>query len=161
MRTYWKLKLLCVLSGLWTAVSMPTAMAGGPPFEPIDAETLIQPCWAISEEKRASGVTALMRKGTLETVLCLERVILDQVEILFPDGKYLSRAQAQEKLKRLRFAYGSLYWFIYNEHQGCDPSCGTMKYVFHLAENAALLEKMIRDMMEQRNQYEINGPERP
>ncbi len=154
MRTYWKLKLLCVLSGLWTAVSIPTAMAGGKPFQLIDAEALIKACWAISEVKRASGVTGLMRKGAAETVGCLKEVILDQVEIMF-EPEYLSREQATKELDRIRDAYQGLYWSIYNGHRGCDPSCGTMKHVSHLAENASLLEKMIRDMIAQRNEYKF------
>ena len=140
------------------AVSAPAAMAGAEPFQPIDAKALIKPCWNLSEEKRASGVTATMRQGTLDTVLCLEKVILDQVEILFPDGKYLSRAQAEKKLERLGSAIQTFYWSLYNEHTGCKHFCGTMWQVFHLAKNAHVLEGVIRDIVDQRNQYKIEGP---
>ena len=147
-----------VFLGLFLAVYAPAAVAGAEPFQPIDAKALIKPCWDISEEKRSSGVTATMRQGALDTVLCLEKVILDQVEILFPDGKYLSRAQAEEKLERLRFALGSFYWSLYNEHTGCKHFCGTMWQVFHLPKIAHVLEGMILDIAEQRNQYKIEGP---
>lgn len=149
------LRRTSVLLVLVLAIVSSHAKAGGnQPFEPVDAEKLIKACWDISEEARASGVTAVMRSGTLDTVLCLEQVILDQVEVLF-EPEYLSRTEAQKKLKRTRMAYGGLYWSIYNEHRGCDPMCGTIRHVFHLAENARILEKMIRDMVKERNEFEI------
>ena len=129
------------------------ADAGGPDEEGIDAQALIDACWAISLEDRSSGVTAEMRRGALKSVLCLEQAILDQVEILFPDGEYLSREQAAEKLEQLRFAAGSLYWSIYNGNIACDPSCGTMWHVMHLASHAQILEQMIRDIAYVRNYH--------
>ena len=153
-----KLRLPGVLLCFSLAVSAPAAVAGAEPFQPIDARALIKPCWDLSEEKRASSVTATMRQGTLDTVLCIEKVILDQVGILFPGGKYLSRAQAEKKLERLRFAVGSFYWSLYNEHIGCKHFCGTMWQVLHLAKNVDFLEQMIRDIADQRNRYKIEGP---
>ncbi len=123
--------------------------------EGIDAQALIDACWAISLEDRSSGVTAQMRRGALKSVLCLEEVILDQVEILFPDGEYLSREQAAEKLEQLRFAAGSLYWSIYNENIACDPSCGTYWHDLHLHGNAHILEHMLREVVRVRNMYEL------
>ncbi|MEE9250037.1 MAG: hypothetical protein V3U93_02790 [Alphaproteobacteria bacterium] len=153
-----KLHLPGVLLCFSLAVGAPAAMAGAEPFQPIDAKALIKPCWNLSEEKRASGVTATMRQGALDTVLCLEKVILDQVEILFPDGKYLSRSQAEKKLERLGSAIQTFYWSLYNEHTGCKHFCGTMWQVLHLAKNADFLEQMIRDLADQRNRYKIEGP---
>ena len=127
------------------------AGSGGADEKGIDAQALIDACWAISLEDRSSGVTARHREGALNSVLCLEEVILDQVEILFPDGEYLSREQAAEKLERLRFAVGSLYWSIYNENIACDPSCGTIWHPLHLHANARVLEQMIRDIVRVRN----------
>ena len=158
MMSRMKLHLSGLLLCISLAVGAPAVMAGAEPFRPIDAKALIKPCWDLSEEKRSSGVTATMRQGTLDTVLCLEKVILDQVEILFPDGENLSRAQAEEKLERLRFAVGSFYWSLYNGHVGCKGFCGTMWQVLHLAKNADFLEQMIRDIADQRNRYEIEGP---
>ncbi len=153
-----KLHLSGLLLCISLAVSAPASMAGAEPFQPIDAKALIKPCWDLSEEKRSSGVTATMRQGALDTVLCLEKVILDQVEILLPDGQNLSRAQAEEKLERLRFALGSFYWSIYNGHIGCKGFCGTMWHTAHLNKIAHVLEGVIGDMADQRNQYRIEGP---
>ncbi len=129
------------------------AGSGGADEEGIDAQALIDACWAISLEDRSSGVTARHREGALNSALCLEEVILDQVDVLFPDGEYLSREQAAEKLERLRFAAGSLYWSIYNENIACDPSCGTMWHPMHLASHAQILEQMIRDIAYVRNYH--------
>ena len=120
-----------------------------------EAKKLIDGCWATSKEMLSSGVTAEMRRGTLKSVLCLEGAILDLTEILF-ETSYLSREKAQERLKTLRFSYGRFYWDIHNEHRGCRLHCGTMYQLFHLTANASILEKMIKDMVDKRYQYEID-----
>ena len=144
---------------LWLAVILLTmetiqpGQAGSAAKEIPDAQALIDACWTISLEDRSSGNTPRMRNGALETVLCLEKVILDQVDILFPDGKYMSRKKAQEHLVQISFGLGKLYWSIYNEHIGCDISCGTMFHVMHLPPIADALEDMIRVMISQRQEY--------
>ncbi len=126
------------------------APAGGrEPFEPIDAEALIDACWAISREDRDSGVTARMRSGGLKTGLCLEDVIVSQAKEMFETDD-LERIKVREKLDQLRNSYGGLYWSIYNEHNGCSP-CGTHGQVLHVLRYATLLESMIRDIVEERN----------
>ena len=129
------------------------ALADGSDYPFVESQPLIDACWAISEKERSSGVTAQHREGALNSVLCLENAILDQLEVLFPNGKYLSREEAAEKLEQLRFAAGSLYWSIYNEHQGCDPSCGTAWHSAHLSSYARILEKIVRDVVTVRNMY--------
>ncbi len=129
------------------------ANAGGADEKGIDAQALIDACWAISLEDRSSGVTGRMRHGAAKTVRCLEDVILDQVEILFPDGEYLSREQAKQKLDALAEAVQTMYWSIYNENIACDPSCGTMWHPMHLASHAQILEQMIRDIAYVRNYH--------
>jgi hypothetical protein len=121
-------------------------------YEPVDAKSLIKACWAISEEQRASGATGTMRHGAARTVGCLEQVVIEQVHFMF-DETSLSPTKAQEWLGQLRIGIQKLYWAIYNGHRGCDPMCGTMYYLFHLPRNADVLERMIRDMADVRNDY--------
>ena len=129
------------------------ADAGGPDEEGIDAQALIDACWAISLEDRSSGVTGRMRYGGAITVECLEEVILDQIEILFPDGEYLSREQAKQKLDAFAEAVQTMYWSIYNGNIACNPSCGTMWHVKHLGSHARILEDMIRNIVYVRNYH--------
>jgi hypothetical protein len=129
------------------------ASSGGADEKGIDAQALIDACWAISLEDRSSGVTGRMRHGAAKTVRCLEDVILDQVEILFPDGEYLSREQAKQKLDALAEAVQTMYWSIYNENIACDPSCGTYWHDLHLHGNAHILEHMLREIVRVRNMY--------
>ena len=94
----------------------------------------------------------------MRTARCLEYVILDQLEFLFPPGsaaaKRLSRTEARAKLDQLREAYGSLYWGLYNEHAGCEPpGCGTLFYPLHNAAYAEMLEGIVRDVIRQRRAY--------
>ena len=117
-----------------------------------DGPALSEACWDISDNQRGTGVTNLMRWGTLRTAMCLEYVILDQVEILF-EPEYLSRHEMRKKIDDIRNAYGSFYWSLYNDHNGCDPTCGTLYHVFHLSVYADLLRDMIGDIVAQRRQY--------
>ena len=120
-----------------------------------EAQTLIDACWEISRKDRESGVTGRMRSGSADTIGCLEEIVLDQVDALFPDGKYLSRRKAREYLDMIEIGVQKLYWSIYNEHVGCDPFCGTMYQVFHLSPNARILEDMIRALVRQRKEYDL------
>ena len=122
-----------------------------------EAKPLIEACWDLSLGMR-SLTTATMRWGSLRTARCLEYVILDQLEFLFPPGsaaaKRLSRTEARAKLDQLREAYGSLYWGLYNEHAGCEPpGCGTLFYPLHNAAYAEMLEGIVRDVIRQRRAY--------
>ena len=138
--------LLAVL--LW-----PGAMHG---YEPVDAKPLIEAFWAISEEKRASGVTGTMRYGATESVDCLEKVVIEQVRYMFHEVD-LPPAQAQKWLDQMNIGHMKLYWAIYNDHRGCNLMCGTMYQLFHLPAHADVLEKIIRDMVDVRNEYKM-GP---
>ncbi len=118
----------------------------------VDPEKMIKACWKISKKDRDSGVTGRMRHGAARTVGCLEEVIIGQVKIMFePD--VLSAAQAQKYLDQLRNGAGKLYWDIYNNHKGCF--CGTMYQLLHLSGIADILERMIRVMARQRNEFRV------
>ena len=132
-------------------------LAGGNPFEPIDAQPLIDACLALSKEDRDSGVTARMRSGGARSIGCLQGVIRDQAEALF-DEESLNSLDLEEQLTKIRKGYQTLYWAIYNDHRACRfprMECGTFYHVFHLGEHSSLLEKIIRDMVEQRNEYRL------
>lgn len=154
MKTRIPLPVAAFYVGLLAVLTAFPASAGGTEhFEPIDSEAMIEKCWALSKEDRDSGVTGRMRSGAANTIGCLEKVVLDQLQPLFPDGKYMSRKQAREHLDRIRIGVQKLYWSIYNEHVGCDPFCGTIYQVFHLSPNARILEDMIRALVRQRKEY--------
>ena len=149
------LRRILVLLVLTAAVASSHAKAGGnEPFEPIDAKALIDACWAISQDKRDSGVTALMRQGGAMSVRCLKDVILDQAQAML-EPQVLSRRQVKEKLDKIGNAYGSLYWSIFNEHRKCSRWCGTDRHVYHLARYGGLLEKIIQDMVNERNEVKF------
>lgn len=136
----------------------PKGSAGGDPggvfSEIADADKLIEGCWGISKELRSTGVTGLHRIGTGRTTQCLWRVIMDQVEALFEENT-LSRRKMREYLDHLSTGSQKIYWVLYNEHRGCDPFCGTIFQTFHLSAYASILEKIIRDMISQRVEYNL------
>ncbi len=128
------------------------APAGGrEPFEPIDAEALIDACWAISREDRDSGVTAGMRSGTARTAECLENVVYDQARAMF-DLKRHPLREIRERIALIREGYQKFYWSLYNEHKMCRLWCGTDKHVYHISYYAKLLEEIVRDMVSERNE---------
>jgi len=158
---------LTFFNPVWLAVvvaGLALAPAGARPAnaaEIPDAQALIDGCWEISLEKRSTPTTAIIREGILDTVLCLENVVVDQFRLYNPrlslprdnDPKTTTIDKVGKKLEELRFSAGGLYWWIFTDNPGCDPTCGTMKHTFHLSENARILERMIRIMIEQRKEY--------
>lgn len=143
--------LIIVLSA--TPFLSPSRALGTEPKEIPNAQILIDACWELSRKDRESGVTGRMRNGAADTVVCLEDIVLDQVDALFPDGKYLSRQKAREYLDMIEIGVQKLYWSIYNQHAGCVPLCGTIYHVMHLPPNARILEDMIRALIRQRQEY--------
>ena len=145
--------VLAILVG----VLPPRALAGGGPFEPIDAQPLIDACWALSAEDRDSGVTARMRSGGARSIGCLEGVIRDQAEALF-DEETLNSLNLEDQLTKIAKGYQTLYGAIYNRHTACGlprMECGSFYHVFHLGKHSYLLEEIIRDMVKQRNEYRL------
>jgi hypothetical protein len=134
--------------------------AGGNPVERPDAEAMIKACWDASLEKR-SGTNVEIREGVGETVLCLEERIVEQFKLFdpnltlydSPDDQRTTTEKVEKKLDEFVGAASALYWWIYNENPGCDPSCGTMYYTFHLMESALLLERMLKVIVAQRIEY--------
>lgn len=126
---------------------------GGPsiPYEPVDAEKLIAECWAISKEKRDTGATFVMYSGTIETVSCLENVVLDQRDEMFRVD-IMPRAVFKDWLNKIRVGHLNFYSAVYTEHMGCTP-CGTENALYAPWFHSKLLEGMIRNMIEQRDKY--------
>ena len=142
---------------LWLFVSgltipSPTIAGGEEPFEPIDAQAMIDACWDETYEKRL-GTTVDMREGISQSVLCLEDRVLDQLKVLWSSTVFPPERVAEE-LTNLRNTYGDLYWRLYNEHEGCTP-CGTMYRTYDVTAEARLLEQVLRDAVERRNKYEL------
>ena len=139
------------------AAGEPEAESGNapetPPANP-EAQKIIDGCWKISQEKRDSGGTLEMREGAADTAACLEKAILDQTETLF-DPQTLSRKDAQGQIDRLREAYEGYYDALLNHNRGCAPDCGSENQPVPSMEYAKVLEKMLRDIFEVREEYEI------
>jgi hypothetical protein len=128
------------------------ARAGGEaPFTPINPDALINGCIEKSQAKLDTGVTARMREGGAEIVRCYEKIILDQASGMF-NPEYLSQEVLKSYLDKIRYGYQKLYWALYNGHKKCDLWCGTDKHIYHLSAHEELLEKIIRDMIEERNE---------
>ncbi|MBF0251399.1 MAG: hypothetical protein HQL35_12315 [Alphaproteobacteria bacterium] len=142
-----------VIATLWSALAYAQDAAAPKALAIPNAEELIQHCWDISEEKRASGVTSVMREGHLDTALCLENEIIAHGSALLTTPP--SKEDLQKLLETLRFTYGGLYWDMFNGNRGCNPSCGTLNHTRHNWELAKLYEKILGDIIELRKKYGV------
>jgi hypothetical protein len=97
------------------------AWPGGQDWQEIDAEPLIEQCWAISESDRDSGVTARMRQGTSETIECLQEEIVRHATAFF---KSRNEEEIRQSLWVMGKSYADLYWVMYNEHRGATSDAG-------------------------------------
>lgn len=147
-----------VAAAAWLLLAPPATAGGGEPFEPIDAETLIEACRDMTYQKRL-GTTVDMREGISQSVLCLEGHLLEQFKALWSSTVFPPESVADE-VKRLRQVYGDLYWRLYNEHEGCTP-CGTMYRTYDVGAEARLLEQILRDAVKQRNKYKLEQKRLP
>jgi hypothetical protein len=152
------MKVFKLIAGVltWLLTATPV-LAGGSdsatePFEPIDAQALIDACWDMTDQQRL-GSTVDTRDGIFDSVICLEERILDQFDALFPPS-VLSREVAAKDLETTRQTYTNLYWHIYNENKGCRI-CPTQYYSSDLIAWSRVLERMLSDAAEQRNRYKL------
>ena len=146
---------MLTVSALAYLLTAAPALAGGnrpEPYEPIDAQAMIDACWEITYEQRL-GSTAATREGIFDSVTCLEERILEQFAALFP-ATVLSRETAARKLEATRETYTDIYWHIYNENKGCR-FCPTQYYSSDLSAWADVLERMLKDAVRQRNRYKL------
>lgn len=121
------------------------------PFEEIDAQKLIDDCWAISLELR-SGSTRSTRHGFIETLTCLRKTIVEQTVPMFKPGSW-SPAYAEWLLIQMASPYQEFNDRLYNEHKHCF--CGTLYYNIDLWAVSHLYEDVLRDVVAERNKYRI------
>ncbi len=162
MKTCFPLPMMILILVLSATPFLSTSQAWGAEPKAIpNAQTLIDGCWEGSLAKRSNPSIEVIRSGILDTVLCLEAVIVDQFSPYSPnlslpyekEQELTTIEKVKTKLKNLRFAAGGLYWWIYMDNPGCLPTCGTIYATFHLSENAKILEQMIRVMIDQRKEF--------
>ncbi|MBF0247565.1 MAG: hypothetical protein HQL36_05770 [Alphaproteobacteria bacterium] len=138
----------------WAVPSLAEEAGNARPASIPNADELIQHCWDISEEKRASGVTAEMRKGALESALCLKTEVAAQAEALIKTTS-VSKEEISALLENINAAYGRLYWLMFNENKACTPSCGTMNQAMHNAYVARAYEFILKDLIRLRKEHGV------
>tara|TARA_R110001592_G_scaffold283010_3_gene550882 strand:+ start:12110 stop:12586 length:477 start_codon:yes stop_codon:yes gene_type:complete len=153
-----KIDVITIIALTLLAAMPSPSWAGGNPVERPDAEAMIKACWDASLEKRSSPSIRMIYDGIYDTVLCLEDRIVDQFKDFSPNLTYYDTPnderptieQVRDRLKGIRHSSGALYWWIYNENPSCERNCGEIFYTFHLTENAAMLEHMLKVMVAER-----------
>ncbi len=131
--------------------ALPRAVAAdGTTFEPISADALVKGCVVKSQPDFDTGVPTQMRAGGEKLIRCLEEIVLDQAAAMI-DPAILSPADLRTYLDEIGTGYQKIYWLLYNENRKCGAACEN-RHVFHLGRHGALLERLIRDMVHERNE---------
>jgi len=119
-----------------------------------NAEDLIKHCWDISEEKRATPSTGTMLDGHIDTALCLEKEIINHASHLIYEGFY-SRGKIESEIRLIGKTLGNFYSAMYNENHACTPSCGTIRYTWHMSIVSKLYEQMLTDVIALRKEHGV------
>jgi hypothetical protein len=104
------------------ALSAPAAAQGDKSaWQQIDADALVEGCWALSKEDRDSGVTQRMREGTSRTLDCLKDEIVRQGSEFF-DPQVTGEAETRQILDEISTPYGKLYQGLHRGRLRHGPS---------------------------------------
>lgn len=148
-------RLSAFLLGSWLLLFCPAHAQNvtdqASPFEPIDAQVLIDHCWEISLELR-SGSTRDTRFGFIESLTCLRKTIVEQVVPMMEPGD-LTPAYAEWMLIEMAGPYGEIFDELYNAHKHCY--CGTINHNIDVWAVTQLYEMILRDVVDQRNRLQI------
>ncbi len=123
-------------------------------WETLDADEIVEACWTSGQEDIDSGVTARMQRGIAVTAQCLRTRILENSAPLFASTNYTAKQQLAD-LDRITQSAGSFYARLYGQNRACAPGCGTLARVQAGAEIPDLLERVLRNVIEVRNQYRM------
>ncbi|WP_337997500.1 hypothetical protein [Oleispirillum naphthae] len=136
------------------AAAPETRAGGGPPWEPIDADAEIERCYVPLKPEFDSGVTARMRNAGNDYAECLNRRVVVHTTALISEASY-PRAQIEADLGTLAKTTARFHWRLYNENRACRLSCGTMYHVFGAAAVMGLFERLLREVIQQRNELQM------
>jgi hypothetical protein len=123
-------------------------------WENLDADEIVEACWTSGQEDIDSGVTARMQRGIAVTAQCLRTRILENAAPLFAATGYTAKQQLAD-LDRITQSAGSFYAHLYAQNRACAPACGTLPRIQAGAEIPDLLERVLRNVVETRNQYRM------
>jgi len=153
-------RYLVAALGFWIIFSSPASADdisdAEAAFEAIDAQKLIDHCWGISFELRSGG-TRSTRHGFIETLTCLRKTIVEQTIPMFKPDSW-SPAYAEWLLIKMAVPYEEFFDRLYNDHKHCF--CGTLYANIDLWAVSQLYETVLRDVVDERNRYQIKLPPR-
>ena len=144
-----------IAAALTCLLAASPAMADGTeghtgPFTPIDAQAVIDACWAQSDDLRNTGGIADYGDGLDVTTACMEDAVLEHIDAwLLPEFA----KDADAYLHRLRDLHGELYFRIYADNRYCSGGvrCGLLPGMRYIESYIVLLETVLRDIAMERN----------
>jgi hypothetical protein len=137
----WVLAALLALTVAPAQSADRTAAEPGEVWEILDAEKIIDACWDMSNEQRASGNPADRAEGNLTSLLCLEEAAKTQI-VAFEFKKPAN--EFARELRDRRDYLLALYAKIWNENPGCGRGlCGTANEARPYWAAATFFERMI------------------
>lgn len=137
---------------IWIAGSSP-ALAGGDdgtqPFEPVDAQALIDACWKETNRRRTSGEVG-EQESVAYLLECHRSHVLRLTDHMF-DPELMSRRDVHRILVKLHHNIGKFYVYLFHEHKGC-PCEGDIDVTYDLAMVKAY-QRILHDVAYQYNRY--------
>jgi len=123
-------------------------------WETLDADEIVEACWSTAQDDIDSGVTSRMQRGIAVAAQCLRTRIMEHTTPLFATTGYTAKQQLAD-LDRITQSTGTFYTHLYAQNRACAPTCGTLARIEAGAQVPDVLERVLRDVVETRNQYRM------
>lgn len=138
----------------WLLLASP-ALAGGvesraAPYEPLDAQPLIDTCWAEIDLEDESMSVESRREAAVRVVNCLEAAILRVMEPMY-EQEIFPRQEVRELLADSASPVGDFYFYLLARHRKCD--CGTDRWISSHVAEARHYESQLRTIVSIHNSY--------
>lgn len=95
-----------------------------------------------------------MLDGHIDTTVCLEKEIINHASYLIYEGFY-SREKIEREIRLIGKTLGNFYSAMYNENNACMPSCGTIRYTWHMSIISKLYEQILTDIIALRKEHGV------
>lgn len=143
-----------LISIVWLLLTSP-ALAGGvesqsASHEPLDAQPLIDTCWAGVDLEDQSMSVESRREAAVRVVNCLEGAILRVMEPMY-DQEMFSRQEVRDLLADSSSPVGDFYFYLLAHHRKCD--CGTDGWISSHVAEARHYESQLRTIVSIHNSY--------
>jgi hypothetical protein len=113
-------------------------------WKTLDAQKLIDACWAISEEDRSAPSRQQMMEGREKTLHCFEETLVEQVRVFRPYARW--EGYKDDDIRKILHAIATnltnIEWYMYKSlaPDACLPDCQPLAY-------GPMIEKVYQELI--------------